>query len=60
MPYEKLKSLLDVEQHLNAGETIEKLNTFAPQYSDNEAAGHLRMVRKKYFYLIDELQRTQA
>ena len=49
-PYEKLKLLPDVEQNLKASVTIEKLNAFATQYSDNEAAGRLRSARKKLFF----------
>ena len=59
-PYEKLKSLPDAEQNLKAGVTIETLDAFAAQYSDNEAAERLRSARKKLFFSIDELQRTQA
>ena len=59
-PYEKLKSLPDAEQYLKVGVTFEKLDAFATRYSDNEAADRLRAARKKLFYSIDELQRTQA
>ena len=59
-PYEKLKSLPDAEQYLKAGVTFAKLDAFATRYSDNEAADRLREARKKLFYSIDELQRTQA
>ena len=59
-PYEKLKSLPDAEQYLKVGVTFEKLDAFAVRYSDNEAADRLRAARRKLFYSIDELQRTQA
>ena len=59
-PYEKLKSLSDAEQNLKASVTIETLDAFAAQYSNNEAADRLRSARKKLFFSIDELQRTQA
>ena len=49
-PYEKLKSLPDAEQNLKAGVTIETLDAFAAQYSDNEAAERLRSARKKLFF----------
>ena len=42
MPYEKLKSLPDAQQNFKASVTIETLDAFAAQYSDNEAADRLR------------------
>ena len=59
-PFEKLKSLANAEQNLKASVTIETLDAFAVQYSDNEAADRLRSARKKLFFSIDKLQRTQA
>ena len=59
-PYEKLKSLSDAEQNLKVSVTIETLDAFAAQYSNNEAADRLRSARKKLIFSIDELQRTQA
>ena len=60
MPYEKLKSLPDAEQNFKASVTIEKLDAFAAQYSDNEAAERLRSVRRELYFSIDELQQNQA
>ena len=39
IPYEKLKSLPDVDQHLKVGRINEKLNALESQYSDNEVVG---------------------
>lgn len=37
-PYEKLRSLPNVEKHLKVGITLAKLDAFSAKHSDNEAA----------------------
>ena len=59
-PFEKLKSLPNAEQNLKASVTIETLDAFPVQYSDNKSADRLRSARKKLFFSIDKLQRTQT
>jgi len=51
-PYEKLKSLPDVTQYLKPEITLETLDEYAMQISDNDAADCLQQARQKLFCLI--------
>jgi transposase InsO family protein len=51
-PFEKLKSLPDVEQYLKPEITLETLDEYAMQKSDNDAANCLQQARLKLFGLI--------
>jgi transposase InsO family protein len=48
-PYEKLKSLPDVESYLRPGVTLEKLETYANQMSDNQFAERMVNARSNLF-----------
>ena len=51
-PYDKLKSLPDVEYYLKPGITLEALDEYALKMSDNDAADGLQHARQKLFTLI--------
>lgn len=51
-PFERLKSLPDVEQHLKPEITLDILDEYALQMSDNEAADCLQKARQQLFGLI--------
>ena len=48
-PYEKLKSLPEVESYLQPGVTLEKLDDIANQMSDNEFAERMVKARSNLF-----------
>lgn len=51
-PYDKLKSLPDVAQYLKPQMSFEQLDTRAYAMSDNQAAEHLREVKRELFRII--------
>jgi transposase InsO family protein len=51
-PFERLKSLPDVEQYLKPEITLEVLDEYALRMSDNEAADRLQKARQQLFGLI--------
>jgi hypothetical protein len=53
-PYEKFKSLPDAEVYLNKNMTFKKLDDFAREMTDNEAADFLQEQRKLLFKHIHE------
>lgn len=57
-PFERLKSLPDVEQYLKPEITLEVLNEYALQMSDNEAADCLHKARQQLFGLIFKQDKT--
>jgi transposase InsO family protein len=59
-PYEKLRSLPEVENYLKRGATLENLDTVAAECSDNDAAQHLNEARAKLFQLINKSQQSAA
>lgn len=59
-PYEKLRSLPKVEEHLVPGITLEKLDAMATECSDNEAAQRLNEARTTLFQLINKTQHRAA
>ena len=59
-PYEKLKSLHEAEQYLQAGATFEALDEQAQAMSDLEAAKALNRARADLFAFIDEHDNAAA
>ena len=59
-PYEKFRSLPKAESYLKPGTTFEKLDVFAAEYSDNEAAQHFNEARATLFQLINQSQQSAA
>jgi transposase InsO family protein len=59
-PYEKFRSLPAAESHLKPGATLEKLDAFAAECSDNEAAQLLNEARAKLFQSINKSQQSAA
>ncbi|QJD31248.1 integrase [Methylococcus geothermalis] len=59
-PYEKLRSLPEVQRFLKPGLTLEKLETIAFACSDNEAAQHLNQARATLFQTISQSQPRAA
>ncbi len=58
-PYEKLRSLPQVSQYLKPGITLDELDAFAREMTDNEAAEQLNLARDNLFtQLHEQLQRT--
>ncbi len=57
-PYDKLKSLPDVEQYLKPEITLETLDEYAMKVSDNEAADCLQQAWQKLFGLISRQDKT--
>jgi transposase InsO family protein len=48
-PYEKLKSIHDVQKYLKDGIALEKLDRIAKRYTDNEMAEKVQFVRDQLF-----------
>jgi hypothetical protein len=59
-PYEKFRSLSGAESYLKQGATLKKLDTFAAECSDNDAAQHLNEARATLFQLINKSQQSAA
>ena len=59
-PFEKLKSLPDVEHYLKPEMSLEILNEYALKMSDNEAAESLQKARQKLFCLIFKQDKTKT
>ena len=59
-PYEKFRSLPETKRYLKPKTTLEKLDAFAAEYSDNEAAQHLNEARAKLFQSINKSQQSTA
>ena len=59
-PYEKLKSLPEVESYLQAGVTLEKLDDIANQMSDNEFAERMVKARSNLFQHISRCMNRGA
>lgn len=59
-PYDKLKTLPDVEQSLKPGITFEQLDAIAYAISDNEAARRLNQARAELFRSINKTQNPAA
>lgn len=59
-PYEKFRSLPEAEDYLKPGITLEKLDAFAGQCSDNDAAQHLNKARAELFQSINKSQQSAA
>ncbi len=58
-PYEKLRSLSQASQYLRPGITLDELDAFAREMTDNEAAEQLNLARDNLFtQLHEQLQRT--
>jgi transposase InsO family protein len=57
-PFERLKSLPEVEQYLKPEVTLEALDEYALQMSDNEAADYLQKARQQLFSLIFKQDKT--
>ena len=59
-PYEKLRSLPEVQDYLKKEETLEKPDANAAECSDNDAARHLNEARAKLFLSINKSQQRAA
>ena len=59
-PYEKFRSLPEAESYLKPGISLEKLDTFAAECSDNHAAQHLNEARAKLFQSINKSRQSAA
>lgn len=59
-PYEKFRSLPAAESHLKPGATLEKLDAFAAECSDNDADQLLNEARTKLFQSINKSQQSAA
>ncbi|HIG40341.1 MAG TPA: transposase [Gammaproteobacteria bacterium] len=59
-PYEKLLSLPRPSQYLKPGETIKKLNAFATEMTDNEAAEQMNSARDNLFQQLHERLKSRA
>ncbi|MBL3532804.1 MAG: integrase, partial [gamma proteobacterium endosymbiont of Lamellibrachia anaximandri] len=57
-PFERLKSLPDVDQYLKPEITLDVLDEYALQMSDNEAADCLQKARHQLFSLIFKQDKT--
>ena len=57
-PYEKFRSLACASQYLKSGITFKKLNAFANEITDNEAAEQLNSARDELFNQLHERQKT--
>lgn len=53
-PYEKLKSVENVQQYLKPGVTLEKLDAIAYQMSDNDCAKAMQKAKAKLFLTIKQ------
>lgn len=59
-PFEKLKSLAQVDDYLKTGVSIEQLEAFSYEMTDNEAAEQLNIARSKLFKTIHEQTQAKA
>jgi len=59
-PYEKFRSLPEVDSYLKKGTTLKKLDAIAAECSDNDAAQRLNEVRTKLFQSINKSQQRAA
>jgi transposase InsO family protein len=59
-PYEKLRSLPKAERDLKPEQPLEKLDAFAAECSDNDAAQRLNEARATLFQLINNTQQRTA
>ena len=57
-PYEKFRSLACPSQYLKPGITFKKLDAFASEITDNEAAEQLNLARDKLFNQLHERLKT--
>ena len=57
-PYEKFRSLVCASQYLKSGITFKKLDAFANEITDNEAAEQLNSARDKLFNQLHERLKT--
>jgi len=57
-PYEKFRSLTCASQYLKSGITFKKLDVFAKQMTDNEAAEQLNSARDKLFQQLHDRLKT--
>ena len=57
-PYEKFKSLACASQYLKSEITFKKLDAFANEMTDNEAAEQLNSARDKLFNQLHERRKT--
>ena len=48
-PYEKLRSIPDVQKYLKEGITLEMLDQIAKRYTDNEMARKVQLARNRLF-----------
>ncbi len=53
-PYEKLRSLSQASQYLRPGITLDELDAFAREMTDNEAAEQLNLARDNLFTQLHE------
>ena len=59
-PYEKFRSLAKPSQYLVPGRTFKKLDAFATEMNDNEAAEQLNSARDKLFKQLHERLKQKA
>lgn len=59
-PYEKFRSLTKSSQYLKQGITLKKLNAFADEMTDNEAAEQLNLARDQLFKQLHERLKIRA
>jgi len=59
-PYEKFRSLPEMQDYLKKEETLEKLDAIAAECSDNDAARNLNEARAKLFQSINKSQQRAA
>jgi hypothetical protein len=59
-PYEKLKSLPQIERYLKSGMSLEQLDAIAFLHSDNEAGLMLQKARQKLFQTINKRSQRSA
>lgn len=59
-PYEKLRSLPEVESYLKPGTTLKELDAIVAKCSDNDAAQRLNEARAKLFQSINKSQQRAA
>ena len=59
-PYEKLRKLDNANDFLKEGVTLESLDAFAREMTDNEAAQQLQLARQQLFAKMNEQMKKQA
>lgn len=59
-PFEKLKSMAQVDDYLKTGVSIEQLEVFSYEMTDNEASEQLNVARSKLFKTIQEQTQAKA